>query len=320
MGSWKFCPPKGWGHQKGGGAWYVFRYGLRLEEMSDQFVDAVHRVLQASLSPSGYVKVRDCLSVNHFLGEVVNGPRVLNSRSYNFTLFDRPCLTKPWGWQLTGHQLCMNCFILGSQQVITPVFMGAEPNYIDHGKWQNMSLFDSQELAGLEVMKVLPPTLRDEVQIYKTVNDPTIPEWRIHRADQRHLGGAFQDNRVIPYEGCLVCKFPTKQQDMIRKIARLSLDYLPQDTLNRKMAEMERHWDETYFCWIGGWGLRDAFYYKIHSPVVMLEFDHHTGVFLSNRDPKPFHIHTTVRTPNGNDYGKALLRQYQDRTQRLLGD
>lgn len=42
----------------------------------------------------------------------------------------------------------------------------------------------------------------------------------------------------------------------------------------------------------------------------MVEFDHHSGVFLTNKDPLPFHIHTLVRTPNGNDYGKELLNQY----------
>jgi len=32
-------------------------------------------------------------------------------------------------------------------------------------------------------------------------------------------------------------------------------------------------------------------------------------VFLSNDEPAPFHMHTVVRTPNGNDYGRELVRQ-----------
>ena len=80
------------------------------------------------------------------------------------------------------------------------------------------------------------------------------------------------------------------------------------------MQEIEAHWDEdTYFCWIGGFARETGFYYKVHSPVIMLEFDHHSGVFLNNKLPLPFHIHTLVRTPNGNDYGKELLRLYQQR-------
>jgi hypothetical protein len=44
--------------------------------------------------------------------------------------------------------------------------------------------------------------------------------------------------------------------------------------------------------------------------VIMVEFDHHSGVWLSNQQPAKCHIHTIVRTPNGNDYGKDLLRQH----------
>jgi hypothetical protein len=41
---------------------------------------------------------------------------------------------------------------------------------------------------------------------------------------------------------------------------------------------------------------------------VFIEFDHHAGVFLTNAEPAKFHVHTIVRTPNGNDYGIDLLR------------
>jgi hypothetical protein len=33
-------------------------------------------------------------------------------------------------------------------------------------------------------------------------------------------------------------------------------------------------------------------------------------VFLTNPEPAKFHVHTIVRTPNGNDYGFDLLRQH----------
>jgi hypothetical protein len=54
-----------------------------------------------------------------------------------------------------------------------------------------------------------------------------------------------------------------------------------------------------------------VFYYRIHSPVVLIEFDHQSPVALPGpRVPGKAHIHTVVRTPNGNDYGKDLLRQH----------
>ena len=56
------------------------------------------------------------------------------------------------------------------------------------------------------------------------------------------------------------------------------------------------------------------FYYRIHSPVILIEFDHQSAAnlrkFAKDQLPNRQHIHCVVRTPNGNDYGKDLLRQH----------
>jgi hypothetical protein len=44
------------------------------------------------------------------------------------------------------------------------------------------------------------------------------------------------------------------------------------------------------------------------SLVVMIEFDHHPGILLTNKEPSRAYVHSLVRTPNGNDYGLDLLR------------
>ena len=47
---------------------------------------------------------------------------------FSFCIFGTPSETGPWGWQLYGHHLCVNLFVLGEEMVISPVFIGAEPN------------------------------------------------------------------------------------------------------------------------------------------------------------------------------------------------
>jgi hypothetical protein len=48
--------------------------------------------------------------------------------------------------------------------------------------------------------------------------------------------------------------------------------------------------------------------------VILIEFDHQTPIGIrlpdGSRGPTRQHIHAVVRTPNGNDYGKDLLRQH----------
>ena len=82
---------------------------------------------------------------------------------------------------------------------------------------------------------------------------------------------------------------------------------LPEGPRQARIAEVERHLADTHFCWIGGFTEESPFYYRVQSPVTFIEFDHHAGVFLTNPEPAKFHVHTIVRTPNGNDYGFDLL-------------
>jgi hypothetical protein len=82
-----------------------------------------------------------------------------------------------------------------------------------------------------------------------------------------------------------------------------------------KMNEVDRHMDDTWFAWIGGTEPDSVFYYRVQSPVILIEFDHQPpvglGKFVADPDkPTRQHIHCVVRTPNGNDYGKDLLRQH----------
>ncbi len=295
---------------------YVNRLGLRLDEIEPPVRDAVLKVLRASLSPKGYHKARDVMRVNQFLGELVHAPRVLNQYSYNFNLFGMPSPGEPWGWNLYGHHLVFNCFVLRDQMVLSPAFLGAEPNQIDEGPHAGLKLFQDEELTGLELMRSLPAALRDRAQIYEHMEDPAMPAGRVHPADGRHLGGAFQDNRVIPYEGVPARELTGAQRKRLLDLMGSYLEYLPAGPLAARMQAIERHLDETHFCWIGGDDEHSPFYYRIQSPIVIVEFDHHSGIFLSNTQPAKFHIHTLVRTPNGNDYGMELLRLDCERKQR----
>jgi hypothetical protein len=81
------------------------------------------------------------------------------------------------------------------------------------------------------------------------------------------------------------------------------------------MEEVRQYLDRTWFAWIGGTDAKSVFYYRIHSPVLLIEFDHQRPANLRQLAADPDlptreHIHVVVRTPNGNDYGKDLLRQH----------
>lgn len=263
-------------------------------------------VLKATLSPEGYAKAVGAMRVNGFLGELVESPAVMNEFSYNFVLFGEPSTTAPWGFSFYGHHLCLNIFLYKTQMIASPWFTGAEPNLIDDGPYKGTRILETEEELGLQLMQSLPAEQQTKAQTYKEMKDPAMPKGRWNHDDQRHLCGAYRDNRIVPYEGILVSSMTPEQQSLVNGILNQYLLYLPQKARDMKLKDIGSHFDETYFSWIGGFTDSDPFYYRIQSPVILVEFDHHSGVFLTNKEPAKFHIHTLLRTPNAGDYGMAL--------------
>jgi hypothetical protein len=246
------------------------------------------------------------MRINNFLGEIMGAPQVLNQRSYNFLIFGTPSATEPWGWSLYGHHLCLNVFLHGKQIVLSPTFIGAEPNEIDDGEYIGTRILAEEESMGLRFMQSLSSEMQKMARIYKDMHDEAMPEGRWNLADQRHLCGAFQDNRIVPYEGISMSGMDTEGRQLLLKLVGQFVRYLPDTARKNQIRQAEQHMEETYLSWIGGYRDDDAFYYRIQSLVIIAEFDYHWGVFLSNEKPAEFHIHTIVRTPNGGDYGFAI--------------
>src|SRR3954471_4424174 len=195
--------------------------------------------------------------------------------------------------------------------VLSPVFLGAEPDEIDEGPHAGLSgVFDDRIALGLAVMAALPPEQRRAATVYERMVDPAMPPGRVHPGDERHLAGAFQDNRVIPVEGVRVADLSAEARARVLDVVAAFVRLLPAGPRAARLREVEAHLDETWFSWIGGHAPGDVFYYRVQSPVVIAELDHHCGVFLDYDAPQPFHVHTVLRTPHGNDYGRDWVRQW----------
>ncbi|MGW3350196.1 DUF3500 domain-containing protein [Nonomuraea rubra] len=292
-----------------------FDTGLRLDLQPEAVRERALALVRASLSPEGFRLVHAMMLVNGFLGEVVGLETILNEYSYNLALYGTPDLRASWGWQLYGHHCAVNCLVVEGRMVLSPVFLGAEPDEIDAGPHAGLrDLFADRVEPGLRLMAALPEELRRQAVVYERMLDPAMPEGRVHPGDERHLAGAFQDNRVIPVEGVRLDGVPAEAREHALAIAGAFVRLLPEGPRAARMREIAGHLDETWFCWIGGHRAGDVFYYRLQSPVLIAELDHHCGVFLDYDTPKPFHVHTVLRTPHGNDYGRAWVRQWRERS------
>jgi hypothetical protein len=209
-----------------------------------------------------------------------------------------------------GHHLILSCLVAGNQIVLTPTFIGAEPTMADAGKFAGTSILVQEAAAGLELIRGLSPAQQQRAILFDSIRWEDLPPERVHRADGRHQGGAFKDNLVLPYEGLPGRDLSEAQRLLLLAVIETYINRMSAGHASIRMDEIRAHIDRTFLVWMGGCEDQSVFYYRIHSPVVLIEFDHHHGVFLDNDEPEKFHTHTIVRTPNGNDYGRDILRQH----------
>ncbi|GES65601.1 DUF3500-domain-containing protein [Aspergillus terreus] len=296
----------------------AYDVGIRLEVLEQTKIDLIWELVKASLSERGYRKVRGVTKINHFLGILADKPAILNENSYSFMICGRPSAREPWSFSLSGHHLCLHVTFIGEQMTIGPAFIGCEPDHIDEGLDKGVELFRSEIALPMQLMQSLTPEQKKKAIKSSKIHEPENVGWNI--VDQRHLGGTGQDNRVIPYEGIVASELTSEQVELLVSVVAVFSDLLPAGPHDHYLRLVRKHLSETYLTWTGGFRDRDPYYVRIQSPVALVELDHHSGIYLTNESPGPYHIHNIMRLPNGNDYGRELIRQWkQSRAGRLTG-
>lgn len=281
------------------------RQGLSLEEMSEQQRAAAYGLLEAALSTRGLEETRNVMRLNTVQGELLNDTGRFNEFLYWFTIMGEPSETEPWGFQIDGHHLVINYFVLGDQVVMAPVFLGSEPVVAPaNTSYEGISILQEEQDIGLAFMNTLTAEQQSVAILSSSLGRETME------------AGAWQDNLVLDYAGIQATEFTETQQTQLLELIALWVGHMRDEHAAIKMEEVQAHLDETYFAWVGETGADAVFYYRIQSPVVLIEFDHQApGPLGENPDyaadgPTRTHIHSVIRTPNGNDYGRDLLRQH----------
>ena len=282
---------------------FYARQGISFEEMTDAQRDAAFGLMHASLSARGFELTRNVMRLNETLAEMAEEHAFLGEWLYFITIMGKPSATEPWGWQLSGHHAIINYFVLRDQVVMTPVFLGSEPVRATSGKYKGVVILQQEQNDGLEMLRGLTDAQRQQAVL------------NFSKTGNNNLTEAFKDNVVLDYTGLRANDLASAARRRLRDLVQLYVSNMDDGHTRVKMDEVDRHLDNTWFSWIGGTQADSAFYYRVQSPVILIEFDHQRPANLAKfaADPgKPTqqHIHCVVRTPNGNDYGKDLLRQH----------
>ncbi|MEM8668101.1 MAG: DUF3500 domain-containing protein [Planctomycetota bacterium] len=275
------------------------RQGVGFDEMDESQRKLAFGLMGASLSAKGLKQSQDIMKLNGTLAELADNFEEYGEWLYWITIMGKPSSSEPWGWQIDGHHLVINYFVLGDQVVMSPVFVGSEPVKATSGKFNGTVVMQDEQNKGLAVIQALSKEQRTKaiLSTAKTANNA--------------LSQAYKDNLTLDYAGIPAKELNSEQQTLLLELIQEYVGTMRDGHAKVKMDEVKEHLDKTYFLWIGETDESSVYYYRIHSPVVLIEFDHQRRVApFRSREPSRDHIHAVLRTPNGNDYGKDLLRQH----------
>lgn len=278
------------------------RRGISLEDMTEAQKNAAWNLLMVALSAEGFEQTQNIMKTEQTLFEINGEPIRYGTEKYYFTMMGVPSDVSPWGFQLDGHHLVINYFVLGDQVVMTPAFWGGEPVYADSGMYEGNHILQEEQDTGLELMQSLSADQKERATL-----DP-------NKVRNNQIAAANQDNLTLDFEGIRGSEFDSQQKLGLLNVIRSFIGALRTPHAEVTMDEIGQYLDDTYFAWVGGYEDDAIFYYRVHSPVILIEFDHQGPVGSLHKNeagvPTRDHIHTMVRTPNGNDYGKNLLAQH----------
>lgn len=273
--------------------------GLLVGTLNDDQRHALHDLLRASLSSQGYGKFSGIMRLDDLLHEIEladmeENPhprrrRLVESRSsgnYAVAIYGNPD-SGNWGWKLAGHHAAVNFTVAGGQVGFTPTFLGSSPSVVEEGRYAGYMALSHEGVRGVDFMDSLTTAQQKAALL-----DAEVP------ADI--FEGPGRRASLSKYEGLRTDELSVGQIQLLRILIEEYVRNVDFDAANAQLALInETGWDELWFSWRGPVDVNGKFYYRVHGPRLLIEY---------NRQ-NPNHDHMIVRDPL-NDYGEDWLERH----------
>ncbi|MCW5515934.1 DUF3500 domain-containing protein [Muriicola sp. Z0-33] len=275
----------------------IVRKGPTFHDFTKPQKAAALELLKASLSENGFNKSKEIMALENILIQIEknkfrmpDGSPMRDPLNYHFSIFGKPAPDQFWGWRFEGHHLSLN-FTSAEGKIIsaTPSFMGSNPGVVMEGEHKGKEVLRSETQLGLELINAL-----SESQSEKAIFSNTAPR-EIITGNQRKV-------KAIERKGIPFTELNEKQKEMFLQLLEVYIgNYVFEfsETFRAKIANAGH--DNLYFAWAGDTVKGRPHYYRIHGPMLLIEYD--------NIQNNANHVHTVVRDLN-NDFAEDLLRQH----------
>ena len=170
--------------------------------MARRSAAAALALVRESLSASGFTTARNVMKLNEHIREITGRSEEYGEWYYWLSVFGTPSEDRPWGWQIDGHHLIINCFALGDQIVLTPTFMGSEPVLAASGQFAGTRVFEDEEAKGFILMRALSLSQQQEATISADLPVEV-------------FAAAYRDNLTLDYQGIRYDRLAPDQQALL---------------------------------------------------------------------------------------------------------
>ncbi|MCK6449863.1 MAG: DUF3500 domain-containing protein [Alphaproteobacteria bacterium] len=265
--------------------------GLALRGMNAEQRGAAEALLRAVLSEEGHTRFEGVRVLESILrGDSQSGFR--DPENYALALFGTPG-AHPWGFRLEGHHLSLSfTFPAPDRASATPAFWGANPAEVRGGPHAGMRLLGRQTGAAFALARSMDDRQRAEAVI----------------AD-RSLGdivaGPGRGDELKEARGLAYARMTEAQRNQAIAVIEGMMAPLNGEFRALKVRRLrESGLEAMRFAWAGGMESGRAYYFRLHGPITLVEFD--------NTQNDANHIHSLWRDLAADFGGDALGVRYRD--------
>ena len=266
------------------------RAGLPFKEMSGSQREAAIKLLEATLSEKGKLKVTQIMSLESVLAEIEKDPIKRDPAKYFVSIFGTPGDPKGWGWRFEGHHISLNfTFVDGKKISLTPSFLGSNPGEVREGPRVGLRVLAAEE----ELARALLVTLLtdDKSGVIFSNQAPT----DVFTAESRKA-------TALEPVGVAVPEMSETQRKALLQLISEYIGRYRMDLADADMAKIEKAGiDQIRFGWSGGIKPGEAYYYRIQGPTFLIE--------SVNSQNNANHIHAVWRDVSG-DFGRDILAEH----------
>ena len=268
----------------------IARKGLALREMNPAQKHLAEALMSAGLSQQGIIKAHTIMSLEDVLQGMENGKGPeRDPENYHVWIFGEPSEKGAWGYRFEGHHLSLNWTVVDGRIASSPSFFGANPAEVKEGRRAGLRALMREEDLGYDLMQSFTDAQRAIAIVDKTAYKDILT------SDSRKAALNGQPSG-LPFS-----QMTPPQREILANLVAEYANNFPEPLAQMRMDQFSRSQDRLYFAWSGGYHRHDLHYYRVQTPMFLIEFD--------ETQDNGNHIHSVWRDYQG-DFGLDLLAEH----------